>query len=162
MQPFLEAYLEIENTPRNHRTRSHLLAQLLARFPNMGQIAFEDLLLLLEHLEQSQVKIRMPLFAQVIYPVLQREIESGNLQAMSVLLQYPRIAQRDAILKRTRRVVPLVTLSDAGGYSRDNFCSAVDGGDTPGIPGSAWQHNEWWRSDQAGGSGRCVYSLPGG
>ncbi len=88
MQPFLEAYLEIENTPRNHRTRSHLLAQLLARFPNMGQIAFEDLLLLLERLEQSQVKIRMPLFAQVIYPVLQREIKSGNLQAVSVLLQY--------------------------------------------------------------------------
>lgn len=88
MQPFLEAYLEIENNPRNHRARSHLLAQFLARFPDMGQIPFEDLLLLLERLEQSQANIRMPLFAQVIYPVLQREIESGNLQAISVLLHY--------------------------------------------------------------------------
>ncbi len=43
---------------------------------------------MLDQLKQSQAKIRMPLFAQVIYPVLEREIASDNLQAIQVLLHY--------------------------------------------------------------------------
>jgi hypothetical protein len=56
---------------------------------------------------------------------------------------FPRDAQRDAILKRTTGVAPFIALNDVGGCSRDNFRRAVDGGGNPDIPGNAWRHNEW-------------------
>jgi uncharacterized protein YerC len=91
MQTFIEEYIEIENNPRNHRKKSQLMAQLLARSPDIGQTSFEDLLIILDQLKQSQATIRMPLFAQLVYPVLEREIALDNLQAIRVLLQYTRL-----------------------------------------------------------------------
>src|SRR5450432_32669 len=88
MQTFIEEYIEIENNPRNHRKRSQLMAQLLARYPDIGQTSFEDLVIILDQLKSSQATIRMPLFAQLVYPVLEREIASDNLRAIRVLLQF--------------------------------------------------------------------------
>lgn len=88
MQAFIEEYIEIENNPRNHRKKSQLMAQLLARYPDIGQTSFEDLVIILDQLKQSQATIRMPLFAQLMYPVLEREIALDNLQAIHILLQY--------------------------------------------------------------------------
>lgn len=88
MQSFIEEYIDIENNPRNHRKRSQLLSQLLATYPNISHTSFEDLLMMLDQLQHNQTTIRMPIFAQFIYPVLVREIELGNLQAMKVLLRY--------------------------------------------------------------------------
>src|ERR1019366_7932174 len=82
MQTFIEEYIEIKSNPRKYRKRSQLLAQLLARYPDIAQTSFGDLVIMLDQLKQSQAKIRMPLFAQVIYPVLEREIASDNLQAI--------------------------------------------------------------------------------
>jgi hypothetical protein len=91
MQTFIEEYIEIENNPRNHRKRSQLMAQLLARYPDIGQTSFEDLVIILDQLKSSQATIRIPLFAQLVYPVLEREIALDNLQAIRVLLQYTRL-----------------------------------------------------------------------
>jgi hypothetical protein len=88
MQTFIEEYIEIENNPRNHRKKSQLMAQLPARYPAIEQTSFEDLVIILDQLKSSQATIRMPLFAQLVYPVLEREIASDNLQAIRVLLQY--------------------------------------------------------------------------
>jgi hypothetical protein len=87
MQTFIKDYIEIENNPRNHRKKSQLMAQLLARYPDIGQTSFEDLVIILDQLKSGHAKIRMPLFAQLVYPVLEREIASDNLQAIRVLLQ---------------------------------------------------------------------------
>ncbi len=100
MQTFLEEYIEIENNPRNHRKKSQLMAQLLARYPDIGQTSFEDLVIILDQLKSSQTKIRMPLFAQLIYPVLEREIASDNLQAIPVLLQYTALLNNYNIMKK--------------------------------------------------------------
>jgi hypothetical protein len=88
MQKFIEEYIEIENNPRYYRERSRLHAQLLARYPDIAQTYFDNLLIILDQLKRSQATIRMPLFAQLIYPVLKREIESENLQAICVMLQH--------------------------------------------------------------------------
>jgi hypothetical protein len=100
MQTFIEEYIEIENNPRNHRKRSHLMAQLLARYPDIEQTSFEDLVIILDQLKRSQATIRMPLFAQLVYPVLEREIASDNLQAIRVLLQYTTLLNNYNIMKK--------------------------------------------------------------
>lgn len=94
MQTFLDEYIEIEHHSKYHREQSQLLAQLLARHPNLQALSFADLLLLLEQLERHQTTIRLPLFAQVLYPVLKREIESGNMAALKVLLRYAPLLNR--------------------------------------------------------------------
>lgn len=44
--------------------------------------------MLLDQLKRSQATIRMTLFAALVYPVLEREIELENPQAMLILLQH--------------------------------------------------------------------------
>ncbi|GCE09491.1 hypothetical protein [Dictyobacter aurantiacus] len=88
MQAFIGEYIEIESNPRYHRQRGRLMSDLLGRYPNLEQTSFADLLMMLDQLKSHQASIRMPLFAQVIYPVLAREIESGNAQAIKVLLEH--------------------------------------------------------------------------
>jgi hypothetical protein len=100
MQTFIEEYIEIENNPRNHRKRSQLMAQLLARYPDIGQTSFEDLVIILDQLKSSQATIRMPLFAQLVYPVLEREIASDNLRAIRVLLQFTTLLNNYNIMQK--------------------------------------------------------------
>lgn len=98
MQTFIQEYIEIENNPSSHRKRSQLIAQLLARYPDIGQISFDDLLTMLDQLKRNRVTICMPLFAQLMYPVLNREIESGNQQAIKVLLQHTTVLTRYQVM----------------------------------------------------------------
>jgi hypothetical protein len=87
-QAFLKEYIELEKYPREHRTRNQLLTQLFARYPGLEQTSFEDLLLLLDQLKDSQVSLCMPLFTALVYPVLKREIETENPQAMLLLIHH--------------------------------------------------------------------------
>jgi hypothetical protein len=100
MQTFIEEYIEIENNPRNHRKRSQLVVQLLSRYPDVAQTSFDDLLIIIDQLKRSQATIRMPLFAQLMYPVLEREIRSQNLQAIHVMLQYTPLLNRYNIMQK--------------------------------------------------------------
>ncbi len=43
MQTLIEEYIEIENNPRHHRERSRLIAQLLARYPDIAQTSLDHL-----------------------------------------------------------------------------------------------------------------------
>ncbi|GCE20893.1 hypothetical protein [Dictyobacter kobayashii] len=101
VQAFTKEYSEIENNPRYHHRRTRLLAELLDRYPNLEQISFDDLLLILDQLKSNKAQIRVPLFARLIYPVLAREIESGNMQAIKVLVQYPQLLSEYNSLKKT-------------------------------------------------------------
>ncbi|GHO89387.1 hypothetical protein [Dictyobacter formicarum] len=101
MQAFIEEYIEIENNPRYHHKRNRLMTELLARYPNLEQTSFDDLLIMLGQLKSNQADIRMPLFAQLIYPVLVREIESGNAQAIKVMLEYPHSLTSYNMMKKT-------------------------------------------------------------
>ncbi len=42
----------------------------------------------------------MPLFAQLMYPVLEREIASGNLQAIHVMLHYTTWLNKDTLMQK--------------------------------------------------------------
>jgi hypothetical protein len=100
MQTFIEEYIEIENNPKYHRERSRLIAQLLAKYHDMAQTPFDELLIILDQLKLSQATIRMPLFAQLVYPVLEREITSDNLQAIYVMLQYTPLLNRYNMMQK--------------------------------------------------------------
>jgi hypothetical protein len=56
-----------------------LIAQLLAGYPDIEQTSFDDLLM---------------------YPVLEREIESENLQALHVMLQYTTLLNKYNIMQK--------------------------------------------------------------
>lgn len=103
IQAFAEEYIEIENNPRNHRTRGQLVTQLLARYPDIEQASFQELLPLLDQLKHSQATIRMPLFAGLVYPVLEREIELENPQAMLILLQHLDLLHKYAIQQKRQQ-----------------------------------------------------------
>lgn len=100
IQTFIKEYIEIEKHPRDHRTRNQLMAQLLVRYSDVEQTSFDDLLILLDQLKDSQTTIRMPLFAALVYPVLEREIESENPKAMFILMQHTNLLYKYAIKQK--------------------------------------------------------------
>jgi len=104
MSTFIEEYIEIENDLRNHHKRGQLIAQLLARHPDIGHTSFADLLTMLDQLKHSPAKIRFPLFAQLIYLVLEREIEAENWEAMLVMLQNTELLERYASMQKTSKI----------------------------------------------------------
>ncbi len=88
MYTWIKDYIEIESNPANRRRKGQLLKQLLEQIPPSDQISFNGVLMLLEQLQKYHVTLRIPLFARVVYPVLEREIEAGNLQAIRVMLDH--------------------------------------------------------------------------
>jgi hypothetical protein len=75
---------------------------VIMRWTNSG--VFADLLTMLDQLKHSLAKIRFPLFAQLIYPVLEREIEAENLQAILVMLQDTELLDRYTAMQKTSKI----------------------------------------------------------